>query len=92
MFRRGFRVKQGVPLERLIEMVTEYAEPTPDEISSSTENRERLERHLKARYGKQFSQLPQVCRGTLTQGQCTKHHCTEGRRLLCFVENRSKML
>lgn len=91
LFKRGIRVKQGVPIERLIHLIKTGAPPTEEEVNSS-KGREQLERHIRERYGSNFSQLPSACRGKATQGLCTKHPCTEPRRILCYLENKAKML
>lgn len=91
LFKRGHRVKQKLSLERLIHLIKTGEPPTEDEVNNS-KGRADLERHIHERYGTNFSQLPSACRGKATQGLCTKHPCTEPRRILCFLENQAKML
>lgn len=80
-------VKRSLDVARLIELA-KGSDPTPEEISPTTNSRKSLQLFIEKNWGALNSQLP--CKGE-NRGKCTIYPCPEGRHLDCYLSAEPHM-
>lgn len=82
--RQGLgRLKRGIPLEELVDIVRGATRPRPEHVSETTQTRQMLQDFITKNWGQIRSQLPGC------DGKCTTFSCTEGKHALCFFPNKA---
>lgn len=79
------RLRRGIPLERLVQIVRGEDDPREEEFSETKESRKMLEAFIARYWEKIRSQLPGC------NGRCTTFPCSEGRHAMCFEPNKDRL-
>lgn len=76
------RLKEGLPKERIIEIINSGV-TTADDIASSNVTRAKLQQFIEDNWDLVQTNLP--CKGKPNEGKCTIFPCTEARHVSCYL-------